>query len=92
MADPIFEFVGWAGAALVLFAYFLITHRRVGAESGTYHFLNLFGGAGIMVNAFANNDLPPAGLNVVWVMIAIYGILQGAGLFRRANVKARKTR
>jgi hypothetical protein len=51
----LFEVVGWAGALLVLFAYWLVT--RFGT-SIPYHVLNLVGAAGLLVNALHHRAFP----------------------------------
>ena len=73
----ILDFIGWTGAILILLAYFLVSTKRVLPKSRFYHSLNLLGALGIVVNSYAQGAFPAAGLNVVWSLIAIYGLLQG---------------
>ena len=74
MASLIIEGLGWIGTVFILAAYFLLTKKNKFNGSKLYHSLNLIGGIGIVVEAISNGAYPPAVLNIVWSMIAIYGI------------------
>ena len=78
------EVIGWAGAALILGAYALLSAGRVKAQSLTYHLMNILGAAGFVVNSGWNGALPSAAMNVVWMGIGIYALRQR----RRVAVKA----
>jgi hypothetical protein len=77
MSELLIEVVGWTGAALVLSAYFLITSKKVKAESKLYHSLNLFGGLFIVINTLYHSAYPSVALNSIWSIIALYGIAKG---------------
>ena len=63
------EVVGWAGAALILAAYLLITMGKVTGQSALYQWMNVAGAAGFIVNGWWHGAVPSAALNVVWMMI-----------------------
>jgi formate hydrogenlyase subunit 3/multisubunit Na+/H+ antiporter MnhD subunit len=65
------EVVGWVGAVLVLFAYWLVTKF---GTSLRYHVLNLLGAAGLLVNALHHGALPSTTVNLVWAAIAVWGV------------------
>jgi len=67
----LFEIVGWVGAVLVLFAYWLVTKF---GTSVLYHLLNLVGAAGLLVNALHHHAFPSTTVNVVWAAIAVWGL------------------
>ena len=67
----VFEVVGWVGAVLVLFAYWLVTKF---GTSMLYHVLNLVGAAGLLVNALHHHAFPSTAVNVVWGVIAVWGL------------------
>jgi len=67
----LYEVVGWAGAVMVLAAYWLVT--RCGT-SVPYHVLNLTGALGLLVNALHHGALPSTGVDVVWIAIACWGL------------------
>ena len=63
------EVVGWAGAALILGGYLLITIGKVTGQSALYQWMNVAGAAGFIVNGWWHGAVPSAALNVVWMMI-----------------------
>ncbi len=48
----------------------------VTGESKIYNSLNLIGGLGIVIESLANSTYPPAALNLVWSVVAIYAIFK----------------
>jgi len=78
------EVIGWAGAALILGAYALLSAGKVRVESLTYQLMNILGAAGFIVNSGWNGALPSAALNVIWMGIDIYALRQR----RRPQVNA----
>jgi hypothetical protein len=63
------EIAGWGGAILILLAYLLLSMGRLTGQSPLYQWMNVFGGAGFVVNGWWHEALPSAALNVVWVLI-----------------------
>ena len=63
------EVAGWAGAALILGGYLLITMGKVTDQSALYQWMNVAGAAGFIVNGWWHGAVPSAALNVVWMMI-----------------------
>jgi hypothetical protein len=74
MLKYIIEIVGWIAAALMLSAYLLLTMGKVSARSSTYQWLNVLSGAGFIVNSGWNGAYPSAFINVVWMLIGLYGV------------------
>ncbi len=68
------EVIGWAAALLMLSAYFLVTSGKLSARSSIYHWMNVFAGAGFVVNSGWNGAYPSASLNVIWAVIGLYGL------------------
>lgn len=64
------EVAGWIGAALILFAYLLVTIGRLTGQSLAFQWMNLLGAAGFIVNGWWHRALPSTALNVVWMLIA----------------------
>jgi hypothetical protein len=77
------EIVGWAGAALILGAYALLSAGKLRSDSLTYHAMNILGAAGFVVNSGWNGALPSAAMNLVWMFIGVYGLHQ-----RKLQIKA----
>lgn len=78
------EIIGWIGAALILGAYALISSGRLRADSLAYHWMNILGAAGFVINSGANGAIPSAAMNVIWIGIGIYALYQ----MRRAPAPA----
>jgi hypothetical protein len=71
----VYEIAGWIGAVTVLVAYGLVT------RSGTsilYHVLNVLGAGGLLVNALYHGAFPSTAVNLVWIGIALWGVLVSA--------------
>jgi hypothetical protein len=63
------EIVGWAGAALILLAYLLLSAGRLTGQSLVYQGMNIVGAAGFVINGWWHGALPSASLNVLWLLI-----------------------
>jgi len=77
MASLLIEIAGWIGAAFVLLAYFLLTNKRLDRESRVYHLMNLGGSIFVALNCILNQAYPSTAINVMWAVIAIYGLIEG---------------
>ncbi len=69
-----YEIIGWAGTLAILFAYFLVSFRKISSSSKEYQLLNLFGAMGIIINSAIHGALPSLGLNTVWLLIALFAL------------------
>jgi hypothetical protein len=78
------EVIGWAGAALIIGAYALLSTGKLRAESVSYQLMNVLGAAGFVVNSGWNGALPSAAMNVIWIGIGLYALRRG----RRPQIKA----
>jgi len=72
----IVELVGWLGAICVLWAYFLISSGRTTNKSPFFQWLNLVGAILLIVNTVSLKAYPSAFVNVVWLIIAVIGLLK----------------
>ena len=73
------EVVGWSGAVLILAAYALLSLGKLHSRSAVYQWMNVVGSAGFVVNSGWNGAYPSAALNVVWMGIGAYVLLQKRG-------------
>jgi hypothetical protein len=78
------EVVGWIGASLIISAYALLSSGKLSGDSKLYHYMNIVGAVGFVVNSGWNGAFPSAALNVVWIGIGSYALLQR----RRPQVKS----
>ncbi|MER7367465.1 hypothetical protein ACI2LC_21155 [Nonomuraea wenchangensis] len=74
--DLLLAFVGWAGAAVLLAAYALVSSGRIQGDGLTYQLMNLFGAVGLMVNSAWSAAWPSAGLNLVWAAIGVVALVK----------------
>ncbi len=72
------EIIGWSAAVVMLSAYVLLNSGRLSPRSQLYQWLNVFAGAGFIVNSGWNGAYPSACINVLWVAIALYGLSRNA--------------
>jgi hypothetical protein len=72
----IYELIGWIGTLAILAAYLLVSIKKVKPDSRQYQLLNLVGAIGIIVNSWVHNAMPSVGLNIVWLLIAVYGLIK----------------
>ena len=74
--EIVVEIVGWAGAALILFAYLLLSAGKLTGQSLVYEGMNVVGAAGFIVNGWWHGALPSATLNVLWLMIGLFASIR----------------
>jgi hypothetical protein len=79
MVKVTIEIIGWISAVMLLSAYLLLNARKVSANSRLYQWLNVLSGAGLIINSGWNGAYPSAAINVVWMLIAIFGVLRVTG-------------
>ena len=70
------QIFGWLGTFLVVFAYFLVSTKKVDGANKYYEFMNLLGAIGVGVNVFYQQAWPALALQVVWGVIAIASIIK----------------
>ena len=70
------EVVGWIGASLIVAAYALLSAGKLQGDSRAYHWMNILGAIGFVVNSGWNGAYPSAALNVVWLGIGGYALLK----------------
>ncbi len=70
------EFAGWAGAALILLAYLLLSAGRLTGQSLAYQGMNVIGAAGFVINGWWHGALPSATLNILWLMIGLFASIR----------------
>lgn len=85
MANYVIEIVGWIAAALLLSAYVLLTLGKISSHSRVYQWLNVFAGAGLIVNSGWNGAYPSVFINVVWMAVGLYGVFGRAAATARSG-------
>jgi len=59
-------------------AYLLLSIGKLGPRSPAYHWLNIVGAVGFVVNGWWHGAIPSASVNIIWAVIG------GAALWRIA--------
>jgi hypothetical protein len=70
------DITGWIGVAMVLGAFLAVTVGWVQSEDLLYGALNAFGALAIIGSSYIKRDFQPVVLNVLWLLIAIFGIFR----------------
>jgi uncharacterized membrane protein YedE/YeeE len=69
-----FDVMGWAGAAALLFAYAMVSFKKLVGDSTAYQLLNIVGSILLAVNTIAYRAYPSGFVNIIWIGIAIFSI------------------
>lgn len=72
----IIDVLGWIGSILVVAAYALNISGRLNSNSNFYLWANLVGSVCLIVNTLFHDAIPSAVVNIVWVGIAIWGMVK----------------
>jgi hypothetical protein len=70
------EIVGWVAAVIILAAYGLLSSGKLDGKSAVYHWMNVIGAAGFVLNSGYNGAFPSAVLNVIWIGIGAFGLIR----------------
>ncbi len=79
---------GWVGAALVVSAYFLVSSKRVRGDNLIYQLMNIFGAIGVAINSYFQQAYRSVGIQVVWLAIGFFAIIQILKSKRNAKILA----
>ena len=74
--------IGWFGFVVVLLSYFQVAMHRWRVRSIQNQIGNIIGPGSLGINSFVYHAWVPVVLNIIWVSIAFYTLLQ---LLRRAE-------
>ncbi len=69
------DILGWAGTALIVLAYYLISNNKLDASSPAYHILNIVGSIALGINVFIQKAWPAVALEVIWAGIAMAALI-----------------
>lgn len=71
-----FEICGWVGAALVLFAYYLVSTGKAKAETKLFQFTNIFGALFLIVYTYNCQAYASMIVNIIWVVIGLLSYIK----------------
>lgn len=79
-----YNIAGYVGVLLVALAFLLLQAHKLHGNGWIYQVMNILGGVGVMLSLiFGAFNWPAFVLEVVWVLIGLYGIM-----FNRRRRKA----
>jgi hypothetical protein len=70
-----FDAIGWLGAAALLVAYAMISHKKLEGDSATYQLLNISGSLLLAANTIFYGSYPSTFVNLIWAGIAVFSIM-----------------
>ena len=74
-----FDYVGFAGAALIVLAYFLVQSGRLRGDGLGNQTFNALGALGVIMSLLLGSFNGPAfTLELAWLLISLYGMVGGA--------------
>lgn len=68
------DIIGWIGATSVLYAYFMVSTKKLEGNSLHYQSVNILGAICLMINTYFNHAFPSAFVNFIWIGIGIYSL------------------
>ena len=69
------EILGWFGALIVLFAYFLSMLDFLSTHDWQYYLMNCLGGFCLFYVSWSKSAYQPAFVNLIWALVAAYMLL-----------------
>lgn len=70
--DVIIQIIGWAGAMLLLIAFYINIYYNISPKSKQYLILNLSGSLLLTINAIDNDAYPFVLVNLTWMVFSVY--------------------
>ena len=70
-----FDAIGWVGAAALLVAYAMVSHKKLEGDSGAYQLLNISGSILLAANTIFYGSYPSTFVNLIWAGIAVFSIV-----------------
>jgi hypothetical protein len=72
------DLIGFAGAAMLMVAYFANQQRWLSSEDWRYPAANLAGSLLILVSLFFTWNFPSIVIEVFWALISIWGLVKAS--------------
>ncbi len=70
------EVIGWAGSALVVLAYAMLSMNKWKSSDVIYQLMNFIGSTFLIVFTLYKKAFPPATVNTIWAVIALVSLVQ----------------
>lgn len=73
----IFQWIGFAGMACIVYAYYLLHADKVEKDDRNYQWLNLIGAILLTISLLVHFNLGSFLIEVFWIAITLYGMIKG---------------
>lgn len=74
--DVWMEVAGWAGSALVVLAYAMLSMNKWKSSDVIYQLMNFIGSSLLILFTLYKRAFPPATVNTIWAVIALFSLVQ----------------
>jgi hypothetical protein len=74
-----YDLVGFAGAAIIIAAYFANQQRWLRSDDRRYPLANLCGAVLILISLYFEWNFPSVVIELFWAAISLYGLAKSAG-------------
>src|ERR1044072_6860594 len=92
MILPIYELVGFTGAAIIVAAYFAMQQRWLNALDWRFPAANLLGSLLILISLWFEWNFPSVVIEIFWALISLVGMVRSLAERRRRNLIAARGR
>ena len=75
MNGIVIDIIGWLGAVCVLYAYLMVSTKKLEGNSLHYQAANISGAFFLIINTYYHHAYPSAVVNVIWIAIACYSLV-----------------
>lgn len=79
MGIPFYNVIGFAGAAVIVVAYFANQQRWLRSDDWRYPFANLVGSGLILISLLYEWNFPSVVIEIFWLTISLYGAVKSWG-------------
>lgn len=76
MTESTIIIIGWLGFLFCTVAYMLLNLKVLQFNQPVYQIMNVLGGLGLVISALYFDDTPNLASNLVWVLIALFGVIR----------------
>jgi len=88
MGVSIYDIAGFAGAAIIVAAYFAMQQRWLNALDWRFPVANLLGSLLILVSLWFEWNFPSVVIEIFWALISLMGMIRSLAERRRRNLIA----
>jgi hypothetical protein len=74
MAETVIDIIGLLGAIFVLYAYLMVSTKKLEGNSLHYQIANISGALFLVINTYYHHAYPSTAVNIIWIGIALYSL------------------